>query len=172
MDAMWCGKTVTPSKKLSHKRLGPYMVEKRVGDLDYRLKLPPLVPVHPVFHVSLLSPYATSSIPGRKHPEPPPVEVEGEEEYEVERILDSRIFRRGLQYLVKWKGYDDSQTTWEPARNLTHAPDLVQDFHVRQPSAPRRLSMSSFASLSFAAVPGPFTSVSRAPRWELGKLRP
>jgi hypothetical protein len=35
---------------------------------------------------------------------PPPVIVEGEEEYEVECIEDSRLFRRQFQYLVKWKG--------------------------------------------------------------------
>ena len=40
--------------------------------------------------------------------------MEGEEEYEVKKILDSRQFgrRQKLQYLVKWKGYPDSENQW------------------------------------------------------------
>ena len=34
-------------------------------------------------------------------------------EYEVERVLDSRVVRGNKQFLVKWKGYDDGARTWE-----------------------------------------------------------
>ena len=157
-----------PSRKLSPKRLGPYKVIRRTGDLDYELKLPPSVPVHPVFHVSLISPYKNSPIPGRMPTEPPPIEVEGEEEYEVEHIKDSRIFRRQLQYLVKWKGYDDSHTSWEPARNVANARRLVEAFHHQHPSAPRRVSATVFEALRFKPVPEPLTSVHHRSGWELG----
>ena len=157
-----------PSRKLSPKRLGPYKVIRRTGDLDYELKLPPSVPVHPVFHVSLISPYKNSPIPGRMPTEPPPIEVEGEEEYEVEHIKDSRIFRRQLQYLVKWKGYDDSHTSWEPARNVANARRLVEAFHHQHPSAPRRVSATVFEALQFKPVPEPLTSVHHRSGWELG----
>ena len=45
---------------------------------------------------------------------PPPDLVDGEEEYEIEKVVDSRCFGRGrvLQYLVKWKGYPDSENQW------------------------------------------------------------
>ncbi|MBW1225722.1 chromo domain-containing protein, partial [Escherichia coli] len=76
--------------------------------------------VHPVFHVSKLSPYAPSSIPGRHPPEPPPIKVGTDEEYEVAEIVDSRLFRGHLQYKVKWVGYDDSHTGWEPVDNVAH----------------------------------------------------
>jgi hypothetical protein len=39
---------------------------------------------------------------------PLPVEIEGQEEFEVLEILDSRIIRRKLEYLVQWQGYDVS----------------------------------------------------------------
>ncbi|KAF9799378.1 hypothetical protein IEO21_10571 [Rhodonia placenta] len=82
-----------------------------------------------------------SDIPGREPEEPPAIEVEGDKEYEVERIKDSRIFQRQLQYLVKWKGYDDSHTSWEPACNVANAPALIANFH---PNAPRRLNAATF----------------------------
>ncbi|KAF9809211.1 hypothetical protein IEO21_07475 [Rhodonia placenta] len=157
------------SKKLSPKRLGPYAVRRKLGDLDYELVLPKLVPVHPVFHVSLLSKYTRSDIPGREPEEPPAIEVEGDEEYEVERIKDSRIFRRQLQYLVKWKGYDDSHMSWEPACNVANAPALIADFHRKNPNAPRRLNAAIFGGLNFQPVPSPLTEARCRSRWEMGR---
>lgn len=144
-------KLCQPSHKLSPKRLGPFVVLRKIGDLDYELKLPPSVPVHPVFHVSLLTAYRPSPIVGRDPVEPPPIEVEGEEEYKVEKILDSRLFRRKLQYLVKWKGYDNSHMSWEPVENVEHATRLVKAFHHQHPSAPRQVAASTFASLNLMA---------------------
>jgi len=94
--------------------------------------------IHPVFHVSLLEPYYTSNIPGRHQAPPPPIEIEGENEYEVNTILDSRVRRRRLEYLVAWTGYEDQEdaVTWEPAKNLTHVSDLVQEFHEEHPDKP------------------------------------
>ena len=51
--------------------------------------------IHPVFHVSLLRPAATNPLPGQRHPPPPPVEVDGLEEWHVEDIWDSRWDRCG-----------------------------------------------------------------------------
>jgi hypothetical protein len=59
----------------------------------FHLELPPQwkqKKVHPVFHASLLSPYKETEEYGANFPEPPPDLVEGEEEYEVEQVLDSR----------------------------------------------------------------------------------
>jgi hypothetical protein len=51
------------------------------------------------------------------------------DEYEVEQILDSRVRRRQLQYLVMWKGYPISEATWEPVSHLQNAPDAIHNFH-------------------------------------------
>jgi hypothetical protein len=52
--------------------------------------------IHPVFHVSLLEPYKELTIPRRLPTPPPPIEINGEEEFEVSKIIDSRINRKRL----------------------------------------------------------------------------
>jgi hypothetical protein len=45
--------------------------------------------IHLAFHVSLLESYQTSTIPRRIHEPHQPFVVDGEQEYEVEEIVDS-----------------------------------------------------------------------------------
>jgi len=59
----------------------------------------------------------------------------------VEAILDSRIHRRRLQYLVRWEGLGPEENTWEPVENLLESSAVeqaIQNFHVSYPSRPRR----------------------------------
>jgi hypothetical protein len=109
--------TKRPAKKLDNKHYGPFVVEKKVGEASYKLKLPKTWnPVHPVFNETLLSPYRRPQFAGQStDTRPPPVIVDGHREYEIEVIQDSRVNRSGVfQYLVKWKGYPNSECTWEP----------------------------------------------------------
>jgi hypothetical protein len=89
--------------------------------------------IHPVFYVSLFEPYKESSIPSIFQVPLPPVEIKGQEEFEVLEILDSRIIRRKLEYLIEWQGYNVSERTWEPAANLRHALEMLQEFHHQYP---------------------------------------
>ena len=134
-------------RKLAPRQLGPYEVIERTSDLTYRLALPPAMRQHPVFHVDRLSPWEGNEIHGQTPTPPDPVQVDNDLEYEVEQILDSRKYRNQLQYLVKWQGYDHGHNSWEPSTNLTHAPELVNEFHTKHPAAPRRLAASIFAAL-------------------------
>jgi hypothetical protein len=142
--------TTCPSAKLSHRRLGPYVVEARVGHGSYRLQLPAsLRRLHPVFPVVKLTPAEADPIPGRHAPPPPPpVLVDGEEEFEVEKILNSRLRYCRIEYIVKWKGYDIGDNSWVPHYNI-HAPDAVAEFHRLHPGAPRHINTASFDSISF-----------------------
>ena len=98
--------------------------------------------VHPVFHVSQLEPAIPNTIPNRVQPPPPPIEIEGEPEYEIAEILDSKIDRRRrnckLLYLVHWLGYEgtNEETSWLLAMELGHASDLISNFHSRYPAKP------------------------------------
>ncbi|KAH8144651.1 uncharacterized protein LAJ45_11360 [Morchella importuna] len=139
-DMVWLSRkhirTTRPSDKLDHKRLGKFRILERIGSHAYRLELPASMKSHPVFHVSSLEPARRHPLPGHIQPPPPPVIVEGEEEFEVQEVMDSRIRRNQLQYLVKWTGYE--QPTWEPARNLDAELGSLQRFHSLYPSKPSR----------------------------------
>jgi hypothetical protein len=119
--------------------LGPFRIAQIISPHVYKLDLPASMRIHPVFHVSLLLPVADDPLPGQVHEPPPPVEVDGLEEWHVEDILDSRWERRGrggprLKYTVKWAGYD--QPTEEPAEYLEHAGEITANFHRRYPDKP------------------------------------
>ena len=104
-------KTSRPSSKFDYTKLGLFKVIEKVRSCAYRLDLPATMKIHPVFHASLLEPTLSNPIQGRSQPPPPPVVINGEEEFEVENIIDSRLNRRHLEYLVDWKGYDASART-------------------------------------------------------------
>ncbi len=138
------GKIITDrtSIKLDHKRLGPYKVVERIGSLAYRLELPPTMKIHPVFHASRLSPFIKDTIPDRTpEPLPPVVTPDGEEEWEVEEVIGwhytNKCNKPGYQYKIKWKGYPTSEDSYEPPENLENCPDLVDDYHRKNPTQPR-----------------------------------
>jgi hypothetical protein len=85
----------------THHQLGPYEVEKQIGASSYCIKLPPgLSCLHNVFPVVKLSLAKPNPFPSHVPPLAPPAElIDGEEEFEVEKILDSCIWYRRLEYL-------------------------------------------------------------------------
>jgi hypothetical protein len=143
--------TTQPSKKLSHHWIGPFPVERHVRMNAYHLTLPlPMKHLHPVFNMIKLTLAPLDPIPSRHVPPPPPPElIDGEEEYIVKKILDSRMFRRCLQYLVKWDGYSAEGNTWEYSENVENALEKVADFHNQNPAAPRRIRLMAFGSIPF-----------------------
>ena len=62
-------------------------------------------------HSSLLEPYQDNTIPSRIKQPPPPIELEDGPEYEVVAILDSKLVRIKLYYLVNWLGYNPNELT-------------------------------------------------------------
>ena len=104
--------------------------------MTYELELPTSLKVHPVFHASLLFPKPVDEYNREPRQLPPVVTKDGEEEYEVEQILDSRTKGKRVEYYVKWKGYGPEENTWEPIAHLTNSPDLLQAYFRKHPDAP------------------------------------
>jgi len=100
-----------------------------MSPVNYRLKLPTQWSIHDVFHIDLLTPYHETDIHRANYSRPAPDLVNDEEEYEVEAVLDTRRFGKGCkrQYLVKWKGYPDSDNEWVDHKDI-HAPDAIREF--------------------------------------------
>ena len=138
-DKVWLSsrnlRTQRPSKKLDSKNLGPFKVLEKVGATSYRLQLPASMQIHPVFHSNLLRLDPDNPLPGQVQEPPPPIEIEGEEEFEVSKIKDSRRYRGRLQYRVDWMGYPPDDV-WYNAENFENSPDLVREFHAKYPRKP------------------------------------
>jgi hypothetical protein len=130
-------KTTRPSKKLDYKKIGPFKILAKIGTSAYKLALPPSMAIHNTFHISLLEPYQDNRFPSQIKEPPPPIQIEGEDEYELDEIIDSRLHYNKLQYRAKWKGYSpEHDKVWYPAENFNNAEHTVQRFHQRYPRKP------------------------------------
>ena len=116
------------NRKLAPKRQGPFKITEVLGPVTYKLKLPVSWRIHPVFHANLLTPYHENNIHGPNYTMPPPDLVGGEEEYEIEAIINHRPYRNTRKYLIAWKGYGPSENSWMMERDLEHASELLQTY--------------------------------------------
>ena len=121
--------TNQPTTKLAPKRHGPFPIIQVMSPINYRLKLPMQWSIHDVFHIDLLTPYQETELHGSNYSRPASDLVNNKEEYKVEKILDSRQFGRGCkkQFLIKWKGYPDSDNEWVDRKDI-HAPEAIREF--------------------------------------------
>jgi hypothetical protein len=141
--------TTRPSRKLMERQVGPYPISKIISPNAVELKLPPSFKIDAPINVSRLRPYKPPTIPGQQTTPQSPIEVEGEPEYIVEEILDSRLRRNKLEFLVKWEGYTDENNSWEPEDNCRNSADAIHDFYNKYPNAPRRIARMQYENLEF-----------------------
>jgi hypothetical protein len=129
-------KTLYPSAKLGPKQYGPFKVTKRFSNTVYELGIPQQWKIHNVFHANLLMPYKEMELHGPNFSQPPPDLINGEEEYEVEKIIDMKQKGRGCKthYLIKWKGYPTSDNSWEPEDSV-NAKELIREYQTRRNKA-------------------------------------
>jgi len=92
--------TARSFKKLDDKMLGSF-TNLDLVDSSYKLKLPKSMRVHDVFHPDLLRSVVDDLLPGQKNEPSGSIVVNDEDEWEIDDILNSRRYRRRLQYRVK-----------------------------------------------------------------------
>ena len=151
-DKVWLSSKNIPivtigTRKLYPLWLGPFPVTKKVGAVAYQLEIPPHYRLHNTFHVGLLKP-AYDNHAGT--PPPAPVLVEGEDEFEIDTILQHRPITKSrgdknISYRVKWLGYGPEYNSWEPERNIKqHAPETLQEYwdEVAVQAAPKHVTGS------------------------------
>ncbi|KAF8755943.1 reverse transcriptase [Rhizoctonia solani] len=118
-------KTLSP--KLTEQRLGPFKVIEKISNQAYQLELPPSMRIHNVFYIGLLSKVKRDDKRAFENC-PPPVTVDGEEEYKVEGITDTEERNGKWFFRVKWKGYGPEENTWEPQENLKNAGKILKRY--------------------------------------------
>ncbi len=101
-------------------------------DSSYKLELSKSMHVHDVFHPDLLRPAVDDSLPGQKNEPSKSIVIKDEDEWEINDILNSRRYRRRLQYRVKWKSYDND-LNWYNADGdeFMNAQEVIDDFHIK-----------------------------------------
>ncbi len=141
-----------PSKKLSHKFVGPFRIVDKVGAQAYRLLLPSTYRIHNTFHVSLLEPYhnrdgGDASEPFMQAPEL----IDDDELWEVEEVIDKVKNKEGVWYKVKWTGWGEEYNQWLPDSELDGANELTRAYEARAASkrkSPVAVDESSTPALS------------------------
>jgi len=114
-------------EKLTKRFVGPYKVKGIVSSNAIELELPKSIKIHPVVNISRVQLYKPQ-MEGQKIILPKLVIIKGEEEFEVEKILNKRTIRGKEKFLVRWKGYMMEENTWESRENLENAKELVEEF--------------------------------------------
>ena len=119
--------------KLNPKFIGPFPIIKVINPVSVQLQLPSHFKIHNSFHVSCVKRARTTDLfPNRPTlDKPPPVilaDKDKESEWEIERVVDKRMSRGRVEYLIKWKGYDQHDNQWLPMSQLTNAREVIKDF--------------------------------------------
>ena len=131
------------SKKLSDLRTGPFTILKKVGDGAYKLKLPPHMKVNPTFNISLLTKSRLDPILGRAPSELSPVVINNQEEYVIQKFLDSNWLGKHFQYKVCYGGYGKEHDEWLFRDDLLEdlgeesLQDFKKEFYDKHPKAKR-----------------------------------
>ena len=122
-----------------------------------------------MFHTDLLTPYRETLTHSANYQHPPPDLVDGMEEFEVEKVLNSRWYRRGhkLQYLIKWKGYPDLDNQWVNWDDAKESREAIRDFKWLNPDREVHIkaSHSSFEEPSPTHISPMTTSPSPTATW-------
>ncbi len=111
------------SKKLNNKSIKPFKIKRNIKKISYELDLLKKMRIHPVFHASMLQ-CCNQFIPLQTTK----TSVKLNEEYQVENILEKRMISEKAHYLVRWKGYNTFENTWELIENLNGCMRTLQHF--------------------------------------------
>lgn len=139
--------TDRPSDKLDFPLTRQAFRIKAMKGYSYELEVPSSWRMTTIFHADRLRLCPDNPLPGQDYARPEAEDISGEDEWEVDRVLSSRIYRGKLQYQVQWRGWDPDPE-WYPASNFRNAPDCLKAFHDAYPEAagpPLRLSAWSKA---------------------------
>ena len=124
------------SRKLIPKWAGPFKVIDKIGEVAYKLKLPQTLidkNLHDVFHINKLQKYNPRNTTWKDNDNNilvgGPELIDGEHEWEVDKIVDSKKRGNNMIYLVRWKGWNRYHDSWELESELVNARDKINEYN-------------------------------------------
>ena len=117
-------------KKLTERYVKSFVVEEVILKNIVKLKLLVSMRIYPVVNVSRIMKYR-ELIKGQKIEEPKPIEVDGEEKWKVEKILNKIKVRGVMKYLVYQKVFTTENNIWKKEKDLENVKKLVDEFEER-----------------------------------------
>jgi len=132
----------TKKTQLVHvSRLKPYIDRTKPDGLPEDLRLDEALEDHeevestPTTIQSLQDATTTLESTDTDSEDEDPKFYKGTELEEIDKILAFRYGKKGKrrhrEYLVSWKGHDESENSWEPASSFAYNPETVREFHRR-----------------------------------------
>ena len=122
------------SAKFLPRFIGPFPILKVTPETSsYKLDLPAMYQIHPVFHAKLLKPATLNDpirFPAREPPRPGPVFTNDDgkgDNYEVAYIRDHRDMAHRREYYIHWKGWPSSDDEWIHEDDMD-SPDLIMEY--------------------------------------------
>ena len=128
--------TSAATTRLDSQWSGPFDITGECGH-SFILDIPTSHKGSSLFHADRRRKAATDPLPQQRADPPQAEEINGEPEYEVDKVIASRLSGRGktLQCQIAWRGCDPDET-WYNARNLKHSPIAIREFHDKHSTAP------------------------------------
>jgi len=120
--------TLRSKKKINHKQLKSFRILKKIDTQAYKLKLSEKYDaIHLIFHVSLLKFW-------HSHDENSKLQiilVEKKEKWKIKKILDQRIKKEKIEYLVQWADSSFYKNFWESMKNLNNAKKIIENYKTK-----------------------------------------
>jgi hypothetical protein len=132
-----------PPSKLASMFYSPYEVVQRIGQVAYKVQLPPKARIHDVFHVAFLKKF--EGVPPSSVP-PLPAIMRGHVVPTPEAVVHTQPTQASWEVLVRWQGHTMGEATWETIENFKEAyPEfqLTDDLFQRQGEVLWTISMVS-----------------------------
>jgi len=130
--------------KLAEQKIGPFPIISQPSPMSFTIQLPGTIRIHLVFHVSQLKLEYLNTFEDRNQPPPPALIVDGQPEYLIDCIIDSKYnhvqHKCQLLYHVKWIGYPitNNPSNWILANMFDDnaGKPIADAFHEQYPTKP------------------------------------
>ena len=103
------------TSKLASPYYGPLKVKRVLSETTLQLEWPAGWGAHPTINIDSIKRFISQA---KAAPPTPLVDSKGNKHYLVDKVVKMRVCRGVSQCRVRWKGYNESDDTWEPTSNI------------------------------------------------------